>query len=848
MNTEILVAERKMSQQALRASEQRYQSLLASATDYVYTVTMDRGRAMATSHCPGCEAVTGFTAREFNADASLWFRMVHEEDRPAVLAQIARIMNGDAPRPFEHRILHKDGHTRWVRNAPVPQRDSQGQLVSYNGLISDITDRKRAEQLLAVQYAVTRQLAESGTLAKALTRMLKAICDTFSWDWAAFWSFDAPASVLRWGETWYAPSGHWEPFAVASRTCTFARDIGLPGRVWASGQPAWIPDVVIDGNFPRALAADRAGLHGACALPIYRDDQLVGVIELLSRQIEPPDPQMMQMLTIVGTQIGQFVEQKSSEEALTTERNLLRTLMNNLPDCVYAKDTASRFVLNNLAHVRLLGASQPEEIQGKTDQEFFPPELASRYRRDDEAVLQSGRSLFNQEEPVVDREGNRQCLLTTKVPWKDSQGRIVGLIGISRDITERKQSQEKQRLSEARLQAILDNSPAVIYLKDTQGRYLLVNCRFEALFHVKRENIVCHTDHDLFPQEMADAFRANDDKVVAGLTAMEFEEVAPHDDGPHTYISVKFPLLNADGTAYAVCGISTDISARKRAEEQLRRAHTELTQSEGSLKATLQELKATHEELKATELQLIQAAKLECLGSLAAGVAHEVKNPLQTMLMGLHYLAHNLPANNEEAALVINDMREAVTRANAILRGLLELSADRKSERKAEDLNACIARSLELVHYEFVATKTTVVRQLAVDLPLVPMDRGKLEQVFINLFINALHAMSQGGTLTVTTRAVQWSEALASQERIFRLFKPGDTLAVAEVQDTGTGIPENLLPKIFDPFVTTKPAGHGTGLGLAVVKKIVDLHGGAIGIQNASPGGVRVTLLLKLDR
>jgi len=137
-----------------------------------------------------------------------------------------------------------------------------------------------------------------------------------------------------------------------------------------------------------------------------------------------------------------------------------------------------------------------------------------------------------------------------------------------------------------------------------------------------------------------------------------------------------------------------------------------------------------------------------------------------------------------------------VTRANAILRGLLELSADRKSERKAEDLNACIVRSLELMHYEFVATKTTVVRQLAVGLPLVPMDRGKMEQVLINLFINALHAMSQGGTLSVTTRAVPWSEHLASQERLFRQFKPGDTLAITEVQDTGTGIPENLLPKV----------------------------------------------------
>jgi signal transduction histidine kinase len=270
-----------------------------------------------------------------------------------------------------------------------------------------------------------------------------------------------------------------------------------------------------------------------------------------------------------------------------------------------------------------------------------------------------------------------------------------------------------------------------------------------------------------------------------------------------------------------------------------------LKQALADLTTAHEELKATHEELKASELQLIRAAKLESVGTLAAGVAHEVKNPLQTMLMGLDYLAHNLTANNEGAALALDDMRDAVTRANTVIRGLLELAADTKSVTKAEDLNGCVERSLALLGYELVATETTIVRQLGADLPLVPMDRGKMEQVFINLFINALHAMPHGGTLTVTTRAIRWSKDLASQERIFLQFKPGDTLAVAEVQDTGTGIPEALLPKVFDPYVTTKPVGHGTGLGLAVVKRIVDLHGGAIAIRNAPPGGVLATVVLK---
>jgi PAS domain S-box-containing protein len=715
VTTPISINERKVAEEALRLCEQRFQALLTSSALYVYVVTMDRSRGVRTSHSPGCEGVTGFTPSEFDVDPSLWYRMIHEEDRPPVLAQIARIVEGEAPRPLEHRIIHKDGEVRWIRNVPIPQRDPKGRVVAYVGLISDITERKRAEQLLAVQYAVTSQLAEAGPLPEALHMILKALCATLPWDWAGFWTFNAKTKALEWSGIRHSPSIHLQEFEQANQTLKFASGVGLLGRPLASGHPVWIADAVQERDFLRAAVAARVGLHGACLLPVRRGEETMGMVELFSHKVQPPDLHLLQMLTEAGAKIAQFLGRKWAEEALTTERNLLRTLIDALPDYIYAKDTASRFVVNNLAHVRVLGAAQPQDAVARTDLDFFPRKLALRYRADDEAVLQSGRPLFNQEELVVDREGNQQWVLTTKVPWKDSQGRIVGLIGVSRDVTERKRWDENQRLSDDRL------------------------------------------------------------------------------------------------------------------------------------KATLQELKATNEKLKATELQLIQAAKLECIGALAAGVAHEVKNPLQTMLMGLRYLAHNLPPNTEGIAVVLHDMRDAVTRANAIVRGLLELSADSKTDRQAEDLNACVERSLDLLRYELVATQTTVVRQLAVDMPPVLMDRGKMEQVFINLFLNALHAMSNGGILTVTTRAAQWSEDLASQESSFRRFKSGDCLAITEVQDTGTGIPESLLPRVFDPFFTTKPVGHGTGLGLAVVKKIVDLHGGAIAIRNEPPRGVRVTILLKLE-
>jgi len=290
-----------------------------------------------------------------------------------------------------------------------------------------------------------------------------------------------------------------------------------------------------------------------------------------------------------------------------------------------------------------------------------------------------------------------------------------------------------------------------------------------------------------------------------------------------------------------------DLTARKQAEDQLKQAYAQLSQNEAALKSALQKLQAANAELKETQLQLIQAAKLESVGTLAAGVAHEVKNPLQTILMGLDYLAGDLAGANGNTRLVLDDMRDAVTRANTIIRELLQLSAARDFDLQPEDLNTVVDRSLRLVHSEVAASQITVVRNLDADLPRVRLDCAKMEQVLINLFLNALQAMSQGGVLTVSTRHRCFDSDLKLSGPAFAQFQSGDPVVIAEVHDTGPGIPEAHWARIFDPFFTTKPTGVGTGLGLSVVKKIMDFHGGAIDIRNHPLGGVAVTLLLRAD-
>ncbi|MGB9454474.1 MAG: PAS domain S-box protein [Bryobacteraceae bacterium] len=163
-------AERKRVEEALRESEKRYKLLLGSVTDYIYTVQVQGGRSVATVHGPGCAAVTGYAPEDYAADPGLWYRMVYEPDRPAVTTQAVAILAGEAASPLEHRILHRDGSVHWVRNTPVPHYDQQGHLVAYDGLISDITARKQAEQELQISEARFRTLTEDAPTAISMSR------------------------------------------------------------------------------------------------------------------------------------------------------------------------------------------------------------------------------------------------------------------------------------------------------------------------------------------------------------------------------------------------------------------------------------------------------------------------------------------------------------------------------------------------------------------------------------------------------------------------------------------------------------------------------------------------------
>jgi PAS domain S-box-containing protein len=264
---------------------------------------------------------------------------------------------------------------------------------------------------------------------------------------------------------------------------------------------------------------------------------------------------------------------------LAQERDLLQTLIDGLPDNIFIKDRQSRFLISNLAHVRTLGAAHPGEVIGKSDLDIFPAELANQYYGDEQALMESGQPLDREETVVNPRTDEKRWLQTTKVPLRDKDGKVVGLMGINRDITGLKQAEEALASAHRELEAMLDNIPDRIYFKDTQGRF--VQCNRAVVKRVGVEDpkqVIGKTDFDFYPPEKAEEFRRDDQRVIqTGEPLLGKTERVTKPNGEITWSSVtKVPLRDKEGKIVGLVGISRDITDQKQAEEALRQSHNEL--------------------------------------------------------------------------------------------------------------------------------------------------------------------------------------------------------------------------------------------------------------------------------
>lgn len=486
------------------------------------------------------------------------------------------------------------------------------------------------------------------------------------------------------------------------------------------------------------------------------------------------------------------------------------------------------------------------------------------------------------------------------------------------DIAERVRVQRELEASDERLQQILNNSTAVIFARDAGGRFLFVNRQWERLFGIKSADVVGRFDHDVRGEDRAQAYRDNNQLVLDCNMTMEFEETLPLADGLHTYISIKFPMHDADGRAYGVCGIATDITERKRADEALRASEASyraiFDAAEDAIfvhdleTAAIVDVNAracadfgySREEFRALSIGALSAGeepytqeqamlhfarvvagepmhvewkcrtrsgqlrwhelygkrvtiggrdrvlalarditdkkraqadlareresshereKLAAMGSLLAGVAHELNNPLSVVVARAVLLEEQ---GNPATQIAAAKIRAAAERCARIVRTFLAMARQQPPQRGPVAIKDVIAAALDIAGYAVRASGVVVTVESAADIPMIDADADQLHQVLLNLILNAQQSLQDVDgprRIVITSR-----------------FDRATHRLLVEVADNGPGIPDAARARVFEPYFTTKAIGVGTGVGLAVSLAFVEAHGGTLTLKPTEGG------------
>lgn len=405
-------------------------------------------------------------------------------------------------------------------------------------------------------------------------------------------------------------------------------------------------------------------------------------------------------------------------------------------------------------------------------------------------------------------------------------GGLVAVVTV-RDITQRRRAEDALR----RLERALETMQLGVTMTDLEGRITYVNPA-DATMHGYAVDELVGRPASIYALPVIR--RPLSETHLRKLSSWQRESTNMRKDGGTFPVMLRSDVIeSSDGQVVGVVTTCEDITERKATEEELKKAS-------GSLRKSGADLLVFQE-------ALIEAEKMESVGRLAAGVAHEVKNPLMTLLTGVKFLSMHLGSRDEKISGLLTDMADAVARADTVIKGLLDFAAPRKLDLTSNDLNAIVERSLDMMKHEIAKGQIAVVSELAPDIPPLLLDPFKLQQVLLNLVTNAVHATPPGGRITVRTFVHARAEVGVPADGNVGPRRTIDMPSVfLEVDDTGTGIALHAETKIFDPFFTTKPAGQGTGLGLSVSRQIVHMHGGELDIRNRSGGGVRATIVFKL--
>ena len=820
------ITERRRVDESLRASEERFR-IIADSCPSMMWATDTKGKFQFINRA--YRAFGGMNPAENYGKTSQL--LIHPADAPEYLASFSRAIVEHTPFSAERRVQRSDGEWRLLGSRALPSFSSCGEYLGHIGLSADITERIQVEQTRQFELSLIRSIHEE-TLDGILVVNGAGIVVSHNRRFLEIWEMSAPRSP---GQMIGNFAG-LEDWPLLSGVLDRVKDPeAFKKRVQELyDHPNEVDDCELELKDGRTLERHSTGLRNQegkylARVWFFRDITTHKREEISLRDAKASADEANRRLL-------------AEHSILDRERKMLRALIDNIPDFMYVKDTESRFVVANSYLARLVGVETPEQLLGKTDFDFFPLEMAKAFYEDDQNVMRSGQHLHNREEKGLDGAGNETRVLTTKVPLRDSNGQVVGIAGVGRDITLRKRMEDSLREAERKYRGIFDQAIVGIFQSTPEGRFLSVNPSMASTYGYTSPEEMIESITNISRQfyvnpKHRDEFMSSLNKL-GGVQTFECE--AFRKDGSKIWVTITVRAIFQDGVVVRFEGMTEDVTERKSLRDQL-----------------------------------FQAQKLESVGQLASGIAHEINTPTQYIGDNVRFLkdsfqdiigllgsyerllvaatanaltgemVHEVTAAVErtdaaylvlEIPKAIDQTLEGITRVSTLVSAMKEFSHPGTKEKTPLDLNHAIENTITVARNEwkYVADLETDFDPL---LPLVSCHPGEFNQVILNLIVNAAHAIagvvakdgSGRGTIKVQTRnCPAWVEI--------------------RIQDTGGGIPETVQARIFDPFFTTKEIGKGTGQGLAIARSVVvDKHGGSIDFETEVGTGTTFVIRLPHD-
>ncbi|HRH95052.1 MAG TPA: PAS domain-containing protein, partial [Prosthecobacter sp.] len=689
---------------------------------------------------------------------------LHAEEAIQVAKGLKRVLDGSLPHFAIEYPCHSSMEERWFRLlvSPLLEETHAGAVVMH----INITYQRRAQEALQKSEQEQRHLAQQLEVERSRLVSAQRVAKVGSWE------TDPDTLEVSWSEETH--------------------------RIFETDPASFEP--THQGFLERVHPDDRAVVDSAFHDSFHRQ----GPQEIQHRLLMPDGriKHVMERWQVFHDEKGRPVwalgtcrditERVMAETEIQRTTSLLRAVADGMPDAVFVKDRAGRYLLFNQGAARLVG-KPVEEVIGQDDTALFSPEDARQVMENDRQVMESGKTLTAEE--VLTAAGVTRTYLVTKAPYRDGHGNIIGIVGISRDITDRRRAEDKIREQAT----LLDKARDAILVRDLDHGIRYWNKSAEDLYGWTAQEVLGRKASEILYRDLAAFEKAIDVVLSDGEWSGELQQVTK--SGEPILIEGHWTLVRDDaGRPQAILAINSDITEKKRLEQQF-----------------------------------LRAQRMESIGTLAGGVAHDLNNVLSPILMSIDLL--RLTSRDERSLAVLSTIETSAKRGAEMVKQILSFARGVEGQRMKIDVRQIILDMQHLVQDTFpknIAFRAEMERSL----PLFSCDHTQVHQVLLNLCVNARDAMPHGGTLAVSARGLQVDENYAGMTPG---AKPGAYLKI-KVTDTGTGIPPEMLDKIFDPFFTTKEVGKGTGLGLSTVLAIVKSHGGFLNVYSEPGNGTTFSI------